>query len=426
MHFHRNESSTVDKYILDNGLTVVLQEIPTAVSASVGLCVKTGSQDEMPECYGYAHFVEHMLFKGTKRFSAKELSRQIDRVGGQHNAATNREYTIYYISLIAEHIDLALDILSDTFYNSLFDTEDIEKEKEVILEEIKMYEDSADEHIHDVFMEAMYGGNSLGHYILGNAQSIKSASKESLYNFYSQYYYPENSVLVIVGKIDYDAVKNIILKYFITKKNLVKPIERLQKDNSRLFRKHIDRDLEQIHFCLGFNGISRSDPDRWSLYILSTILGGSSSSRLFQSIRENEGLCYSIYSFHSSYSDTGIFGIYCGTSPDKFDKAFNSTLEECRKIVKDGVSEEEFQDAKTFLKGNLALSLESNDVRMSQIARDELYYGRYFNFEEIINYIDCIQMKNLNDIIQRVFKERAALVTIGKIPKDKQQEIFVI
>lgn len=413
----------ITKYIDENGLSVLLEPVSGMVSVSVGLWVKTGSRSELKSEYGYAHFVEHMLFKGTEQKSARDIARVVDRVGGQHNAATNREYTCYYINVISEYLELALEVLSDMFFNSVFDKTEIEKEKNVIVEEIRMYDDTPDELIHDLFMEFMMGTHPLAHSILGTEKTISSSSRESLVSYYNNHYSNENSILAIAGNFESEKVKDLVKKHFAQKRKsfLVAAPDGINTAE-RLRVKHLRKDLEQVHFCLGADGIKRNDPDRWALYAMSTILGGSMSSRLFQNIREKEGISYSIYSFHSSYSDQGIFGIYCASSPDKFDRAVELIVKECREIMKKGITTEELDDAKTFMIGNLALSMESSEVRMGQLAKNEMTYGKCLTFDENMEKIKNISMDDFFRVTGRVFAEKMlSIVSLGDI-SDKDVE----
>ena len=409
--------SNVIKYKQKNGLTVILEPIDSVVSISAGLWVKTGSRNEISKEYGYAHFVEHMLFKGTETKSAKDIARMIDRVGGQHNAATNREYTCYYINVISDYLDLALDVLSDMYYNSLIDAEELEKEKNVIIEEIRMYEDTPDEFVHDMFMEKMLLGHPLSHSILGTVDTIKNADRKSLDGFYKRFYRNDNAILVIAGKFTENQAREFVEKYFSKTDSEKTEIEVIQANPpKRIDVEHFNRDLEQMHFCLGVDGIKKNDEARWPLYALSTILGGSMSSRLFQNIREKEGISYSIYSFHSSYSDYGIFGIYCATVPEKFYKALELIIKECKDIQSENVTDEEIQDAKTFMKGNLALSLESPEVRMGQLAKNEITFGRSFDFNELSVQINSIKREDFKEIVDRLFsKQRLSMVSVGDL-----------
>ncbi len=405
------------KYKLDNDLTVLLEPIDSVVSISAGLWVKAGSRHERDDQKGYAHFIEHMLFKGTKNYSAKEIAQVVDRVGGQHNAVTNREYTCYFINVISDYLEPSINLLSDMYYRSLFKKEDIKKEKNVIIEEIRMYEDAPDEIIHDLFMETMLSQHPLGNPILGTAESIINTSKQKLSGFFNEHYNSDNCMFVIAGKFDEKEARTLVDRYF--SENLHK--NRVTSANcpaisKRLFRKHVDRDLEQVHFCLGTEGLQKDDDDRWALFTLSTILGGSMSSRLFQNVREKEGLCYSIYSFHSSYIDNGVFGIYCGTSPENYKRVLKLIIKECEILVKKGITEQELNDVKAYIKGNLALSLESTEVRMGQLARNEMTYGKYFSFEDIIKQIDNISIIDFNRVCKKILKDkRLTVVSLGRL-----------
>src|SRR3990172_8530216 len=362
----------------DNGLSLILEPIEGAVSVSVGLWIKSGSRNERNVQYGYAHFIEHMLFKITNRYSAREIARIVDRVGGQHNAATNREYTCYYINVVSDYLALAVQLLAEMYYDSLFDPLELEKEKNVVMEEIRMYEDTPDELIHDAFIECMLTGHPLAHAILGTHASIRNATRGSLVSFYESQYRNNNTIFVIAGKFEKSQALDLFAECFSRSNGAAKPKPQPQVKPSRVDYHHIEKELEQVHFCLGTEGINRDDEDRWGLYILSTVLGGSMSSRLFQNIREKEGISYSIYSFHSSYTDSGIFGIYCATLPENYSRAVELIIEECREMAIHGITEEELQDAKDFMKGNLALSLESVEVRMGQLAKDEITFQRSF------------------------------------------------
>ena len=416
----------VVKYRETNGLTVILEPVDSVVSISAGLWVRTGSRNERIDQYGYAHFVEHMLFKGTERYTARDIARLVDRVGGQHNAATNREYTCYYINVVSDYLDLALEILGDMYLNSVFDSTELDKEKNVIIEEIRMYEDTPDEYIHDLFMEKMFIDHPLSHSILGTEDSINSVTRKQLVDFYHDHYTGDNTILVISGRFDPGCAKDMISKYFSGLSSAARPVLPVVKSPGRVDSFHTERDLEQVHFCLGTDGIRRDEDERWALYALSTILGGSMSSRLFQNIREKEGICYSIYSFHSSYSDTGIFGIYCASSPDKFTRAVELAVNECRDLVRDGVTDEELDDARTFMKGNLALSLESIEVRMGQLAKNEMTFGRCFSFEEVVDRINRISRDEMVAVVERIFQSRKlAIVSVGEIPEKVRKSLVL-
>ncbi len=415
----------VNKYIQGNGLSVLLEPIEGVVSVSVGLWIKKGSRHEREDQYGYAHFVEHMLFKGTEKYTAKEIAQKVDRVGGQHNAATNREYTCYYINVVSDYLELALEILSDMYNNSLFDADELAKERNVIMEEIRMYEDTPDEYILDLFMERMLNGHPLSHSILGTIEGIKKTTRESLTGFYNEHYVNDNVIIAIAGSFEEKKAVDLIAKYFSNERSHpVYESKQIIYAPELPVIEHQEKDLEQVHFCMGLEGIKKGDDDRWPFYILSTILGGSMSSRLFQNIREKEGISYSIYSFHSSYIDCGVFGIYCATTADKFRRTVELIMNECRNMLKDGISNEELEDTKTFMKGNLALSLESNETRMSQLARNEMVYGRSFDFNDIVRYIDSITMDDYVRVCERIFRNKDfSLISIGKLKRRKSSLI---
>lgn len=406
----------VFRYKQDNGLSVLLEPIEGVVSVSVGLWIKSGSRNEDDAQHGYAHFIEHMLFKGTKNYSARDIARIVDRVGGQHNAATNREYTCYYINVVSDYIELAMQLLAETFYDSLFDSGELEKEKNVVMEEIRMYEDAPDELIHDLFMENMLKGHPLSHPILGTHESIRKTTRDTLVNFYQDQYRNDNVILAIAGNFSRESAEKLVKKYFSRSGG---PSAAPAGDAAAPYRVnyfHLEKELEQVHFCLGTDGIRRDDDDRWGLYILSTVLGGSMSSRLFQNIREKEGISYSIYSFHSSYSDCGIFGIYCATLPENYVRAIDLIAAECRDIVDKEITDEELQDAKDFIKGNLALSLESVEVRMGQLAKDEITFKRSFAFSEVVESINKVTMDDFRRICGRIFGNRGlSVVSVGTL-----------
>jgi len=319
--------------------------------------------------------------------------------------------------VISDYMDLALDVLSDMYYNSLLDSEELEKEKNVIIEEIRMYEDTPDEFVHDMFMEKMLIGHPLSHSILGTVDTIKAADRKSLNDFYKRFYRNDNAILVIAGKFTEKQARDFVEKYFSKADPENTAIEKISAiPPKRIEIEHFSRDLEQVHFCLGVDGIKKDDEARWPLYALSTILGGSMSSRLFQNIREKEGISYSIYSFHSSYSDYGIFGVYCATVPEKFYKALELIIREFKDIQSGNVTDEELQDAKTFMKGNLALSLESPEVRMGQLAKNEITFGRSFDFNELSEQINSIKRDDFKAIVDRLFSGQSmSMVSVGDI-----------
>jgi predicted Zn-dependent peptidase len=404
------------QYKSESGLTVLLEPVNDVTSISAGLWIKSGSRNENLSQYGYAHFVEHMLFKGTSNHTALDIAKEIDRVGGQHNAATNREYTCYYINVVSDYLELAVKMLADMYHNSLFDNNELNKEKNVIIEEIRMYEDTPDEFIHDIFIENMFNGHPLSHPILGSIEGIDRSTRDLVYDFYDRHYRDDNSIFVIAGSFDEAMTRDLVDTYFTKRVRNSQPAHIPEPiPPERVAVSHREKNLEQVHFCLGTEGIKRSDSRRWSLYSLSTILGGNMSSRLFQNVREDKGICYSIYSFHSSYSDYGIFGIYCATSPDKFEKAVELIVKECRDVLEKGISEDELQDAKTYMKGSLALSYESIEVRMGQLAKNEITHGRIITFNDMVNEINKITLDDIREMTAHILEnKKLSIVSVGK------------
>jgi len=414
----------VKKDIFENGLKIVTEKITTSNSLSIGFWVESGSANEKENEAGYAHFVEHMLFKGTKKRTAQQIAQEVDKVGAYLNATTTREYTGYFINIRKDRIDLALDILTDIIENSVFAEKQIKREKLVVLEEIKMYEDSPDEIVHDHLFRAMFGSHPLGRPILGTKKSIKKIKRENLINFYKRFYRPDKIIISAAGNVDH----NYILEY-LKKNRFLHSAEKVDFSDIQAQNKLqpqdyiIPRDLAQVHFCLGFPGLSANHPLRHSLYVLNTIFGSSMSSRLFQNLREKLGLCYSIYSFYSAFKSLGIFGIYAGTSLNTFEKAISQIIKEIKKIKKYGFTKNEIEDAKEHIKGHLALSYENNEVRMNRLAKQEMIFGRYFSYKEIVKMIDKVNADSIMEVVDKVFPDKYK-IKVSSIGKEEHTEIL--
>ncbi|HQO78051.1 MAG TPA: pitrilysin family protein, partial [Thermodesulfobacteriota bacterium] len=403
---------------LSNGVRVVTERIPHAQSVSVGFWVKTGSRDEKIEENGIAHFIEHMLFKGTRSRTAIEIAKAIDSVGGVLNAYTSREYTNFYVKVLEKDIDLALDLLSDIFLNSLFSSQEIDRERDVILQEIRMVEDTPDEYLQDLFNQHYFSGHPLGNPILGSYQTIGQLGKTDLTAFFqTSYLLPGRIVVSIAGKLHHDQAVGAISRTL----GSIKPQEeqRVLHVPDPVPDLHIyKKDLEQVHICMGTKGLSQADPSRYAGYLLNAILGGSMSSRLFQEIREKRGLVYAVYSYLSSYSDTGMFSIYAGTTPDKMSEVIELIMHELNAFKLDLLEEDELSKAKDQLKGNVLLSYESTDNRMTRLASGELYFGRYVPIEEVIKDIEKVTVEDVQHLAQKLFrKESFSLAVLGKVKK---------
>lgn len=392
------------KTILKNGITILTKYIPTSHAVSIGFWVKAGSIHEESKEKGYAHFLEHMMFKGTKKRDAKKIAQEIDTAGAYINAGTSKEYTSYYINIIKDKTDLAMDVLTDITENSIFDKKEMEKEKQVILEEIKMYEDTPTELVQDNLVEAMLGDHPIGHSILGSKKTIKDVTRKNILAFYGKYYKARNIIITAAGNMSHDKIVN----YLDKKKFFYKKAEREEFPDNRqtdIISKDIiiSQDLSQVHFCLGFPGISVIDGSRYAYYILNSLFGASMSSRLFQRIRESMGLCYSIYSFNSMYKDHGIFGIYAGTSVNTFQKALKEILNEIKRIKRGKLSDKEITSAKEHLKGNIVLAYESIDTHMNTLARQEIYYKKHHTLKEQLQIIDKVKPEDISTAIQTIF-----------------------
>jgi predicted Zn-dependent peptidase len=383
-------------------MIILTEEIPHVRSVSAGVWITTGSKYEAENLSGISHFIEHMMFKGTARRSAKEIAESIESVGGQLNAFTGREYTCFYAVVLDEHLPLAVDVLADMLTGSLFDPAEMEKEKNVVLEEIKMYEDSPDDLIHDKFAQTLWDGHPLGRSILGPESVIKSLRRKDIISFLKRNYASDNVIISLAGNLKHQETVNLLNKYFGGISGSREAIDVPPPRGG--FRKNVEtRDLEQVHFCIGTEGPTYVSEDRYAMYVLNSILGGNSSSRLFQEVREKLGLVYSIYSYHDSYKDGGLFAIYAGVSPENFGPVLEIVSRELSLLKKDGIKEDEFLRAKEHLKGSLVLSLEETSHRMSRLAKSEIYFGRTFTIDEILRSIESVSMKDVSNLVDKLF-----------------------
>jgi len=410
-----------NKIVLDNGLRIVTEYIPYVKSVSIGIWVEAGSRKENLENNGISHLIEHMLFKGTKNRSAKEIAESIDNIGGQINAFTSKECTCYYVKVLDNHIDVAIDVLSDMLFNSLFDSDEIIKEKSVIYEEVKMYEDSPEDLVHDLLSQTIFNGNPLSYPILGSRESLEKIKREDILAYYENYYVPSNTVLSIVGNFNFEETIKIIKKYF----SKWEPKKRIiEKYDTPVICHNISKkkkNIEQLHFCLGTEGIPQGEDDLYALLILNNIFGGSMSSRLFQDIREDKGLVYSIYSYPSSYKDIGIFTIYAALNPDFFIDVIDIIMENINIIKKDYLTEDEIYKSKEQLKGNYILGLESTSSRMTSIGKSELLFGKIISPQEIAAKIDRVELKDIIKVVNRIFdKNKYNVAYVGNFNNEKE------
>ena len=403
--------SGYQKTILDNGIKVITEEIPYLKSVSIGVWVNTGSRDEKTSENGISHFIEHLLFKGTERRTAFDIAREIDSVGGTLNAFTGREYTCFYAKVIDKNLPLAIDLLSDIFLHPLIDLKDVEKERMVILQEIKMVEDTPDDYIHDLFNRVCWGNHPLGSPIFGTSELVQSFNRDQIYQFFKENYQPNRIVICTAGNLKHQEIVDSINATFgkIPSSNEVR--ERLRPDSistTNIWR----RELEQVHFCLGTKGLQYNHSLRFTSYILNTILGGGMSSRLFQEIRENRGLAYSVYSYLPAYIDTGLVVVYAGTNESSFKEVIELVLKEFRRLKDEPLRNGELETAKEHLKGNLLLSLESSENLMTRLAKNEIYFQSYLPIEKILRGIDEVGEEVVRSLASQIFDERFFCLTI--------------
>lgn len=401
------------KETLDNNIRVVAEEIPFVNSVAVGVWVKTGSRNEEESIQGVAHFIEHLLFKGTSKRTARDIVEQLEAVGGIINAFTTKEYTCFYSRVLSEHLDLALDILSDMLFNSNLAEEDIEKEKRVILEEINMYEDTPDELIHDLFAKTVWPGHPLGRPILGNYQTVSSLNRKSIYQYYKEQYNSENIVLAVAGKFNTSELVQKLNTTFGQKSCPGKSSLFIAPENKSQVSINI-KDTEQVQICLGVPGFSQQNDSIYSVQALNNILGGGLSSRLFQSIREEQALAYSVYSYHSSFVDCGLLTIYAATSPKNFEKVVSLILKEIASLKNEGITSAELKRTKDQIRGNLLLGQESVNQRMSRLGKTELSFNRVITAEEVIERLNSVTEEDLQSLSRQLFKaEHFSLTTLG-------------
>lgn len=407
----------INKYTCKNGVRIVLEQIPTVRSVAIGVWIGTGSRNETEQNNGISHFLEHMFFKGTKTRTAKEIAEAFDSIGGQVNAFTSKEYTCYYAKVLDEHASFALEMLADMFFHSTFVDEELQKERNVVLEEIKMYEDTPDDIVHDLLSKACYANHPLGYPILGTEETLRTFTGDSLRGYMADYYTPDRVVISVAGNVDESFIQQVESYFgFFTAKRKASESSAPLFQPQKLARQ---KETEQAHLCIGFNGLPVGHPDIYTLIILNNILGGSMSSRLFQEVREQRGLAYSVFSYHSSYQDSGLLAIYAGTGSNQLDLLFETIQETIDKLKEDGITEKELKNSKEQMKGSLMLGLESTNSRMSRNGKNELLLGRHRTLDEIIEEINSVTVEKVNELARRIFAEDCALALIspsGQLP----------
>ncbi len=412
-----------DVLTMPNGLRVVGERIPHFRSVSVGLWIGTGSQDEYTNEGGISHFIEHMVFKGTKKRTARQIAEEMDAVGGQLNAFTSKECTCFYAKTVDEHLPLAMDVVCDLAVNPLFDAGELEKEKGVVLEEIAMSEDTPEDLVHEMLMMAHFGDQCVSRPILGSAEQVSSYTRDDLAAYWGVKYHPQNAVLSIAGNYDWDEVQHMVAEKLGAwspdnyrprsgKTEIVAP-GRLAKD----------KEIEQTHICLGFPGLAIGDTQNFELSLFNSVYGGAMSSRLFQKIREESGMAYTVYSYPNAYTDCGMISVYAATNPENTQKVYRQILDETRKLAEEGLTRSEFTMAREQLKAGFILGMESTSARMQSVGRRMLLLGDTRGETEIIDRVNAIDFDATNELMHRLLSAPHSIAMVGKNAKEMIEKL---
>jgi len=414
-----------NKTALGNGLRIVTERIPHLKSVSVGIWVNIGSRDEKPDESGLSHMIEHMIFKGTSRRTARQIAKEIDQVGGMSNAFTSKEFTCFHAKVMSDHLPLVTDLLTDIFLNSLFAPEDLERERQVILQEIHMLEDTPDELVHVLFSLNLWPHDPLGSPVLGHMETVSSFTPKEIRAYLARNYLAPNIVVAAVGDVDHQAFVDLMAPSF--ESGLLPPIHRSDQRPQAQAGIHVTtRNLEQVHLCLGSTFPSALEDERYPAALLNIILGGNMSSRLFQEIRENRGLAYSVYSFLSAYLDTGMLGIYAGVDRGQTEETIRLILAELDKMRKGEIDKPELKAAQEHLKGSIILGSESPDSRMIRLAKNEITYGRYIDFDEILDQVAQVTVDQVVGVARKYLSpENLSLTVLGPLePSDLSTDVL--
>jgi predicted Zn-dependent peptidase len=402
----------IESTTLSNGVRVITEVMPHVRSVSVGFWVSAGSRRETPDQNGLSHFIEHMVFKGTSNRSAEEIARSVDSIGGNLDAFTAKELVCFNTKVMDEHLPLAFDVLSDLLLRPLFRDDDIVKEKGVILEELKMDEDNPDYLVHEIFTANFWKDHPLGKPIIGTKDTVRRFDRNAVENYYRQVYTPSSLIITAAGNLTHKTLVDLAAAQFDSlARNGSAPGEAVPATHARIALRN-KKALEQVHLCLGVPSYPAPHADRFACYVLNTVLGGGMSSRLFQNIRERQGLAYAVFSELSPYRDTGMLSIYAGTSVESARQVVESILKEFKQLKQDLISDEELRRAKDHLKGSLMLSLESTSSRMSNLARQEMYFGRFFSLDELTESIEKVTAAAVQHIARTFFEQKQIALTV--------------
>ena len=407
-----SEARDIQKQLLPNGLVVITETMPHVRSVSVGIWVRNGSRREIPQENGLAHFIEHMVFKGTERRSAEAIAREMDSVGGMLDAFTSKEQICFNAKILDEHLPIAFDVLADLVLRPKFDSEDVAKERQVVLEEIKMDQDNPESLLHELFTGGFWPEHPLGRPILGTPETVKQFNRETLLVRFKNWFAPDHLVITAAGNVTHQQVLDLVEREFGDLKPSGLSQNGAAPDPCAPIQLQPKRDLEQVHLCIGVPSVPLGHKDRFSVAVLNNLLGGGMSSRLFQNIREKQGLAYAVFSEITPYSDAGMMTVYAGTATEKISQVIDLTINEFRSLKESPVPEEELRRSKNHLKGSLMLSLESTSSRMMNLARQELYFGQFFSLDEILKSIEAVTAEDLQSIAHGHFQSSQIAVAV--------------
>jgi predicted Zn-dependent peptidase len=411
-----NEARTIEKTILPNGLVVLTEPMPYVRSVSVGIWIRTGSRRETAVMNGISHFIEHMVFKGTERRSAEQIAREIDSIGGMLDAFTSKEMVCFNTKILDEHLPAAFDVLADLVQRPRFAEDEITREKSVILEEIKMTQDNPEDLVHELFTQNFWRGHSLGRPILGLPETVGQFNREAILTWFRRWYAPNNIVIAAAGNLKPERMVELATQEFGERKPVAEgPAESAPIAHPQILQRS-KRELEQVHICIGVPCYPMADRRRFVATVLNNVLGAGMSSRLFQNIREKQGLAYAVFSDMNPYRDAGVLSVYAGTALATAEKVVRSVVAEFRNLKETLVTEEELRRSKDHLKGSLLLSLESTGARMSNLARQHMYFDRFFSFDEIIASVESVTREEVQQVAQEFFRpENLAATVLGNL-----------
>ena len=405
-----------DTIKLENGVSIVMEQISSVRSVALGIFIKNGSINENKKTNGISHFIEHMLFKGTSKRTSKDIAEEMDNIGGQLNAFTSKEYTCYYARVLDTHIDKAIDILTDMLFNSEFNENDIEKEAKVIIEEISMYEDSPEDIVFAELQKKVWKNSPLEYSVLGSKENVANFKQQDFLDYMKEKYVGENTVIAIAGNFDKESILHTIKEKV---QNMAKGVSSLEANKSYVYipsKSKIYKDIEQLHLVISFEGVSFNSKYNYSMSLLNTIFGGGMSSILFQKIREEHGLAYSIYSYNSNYINNGLFNIYVGLNKSHLDKTINIIKHEINNLKKVKISKEQIDKTKEQLKSNYIMGLESTPNRMSSIGRSKILLGKIKTPDEIIKEVELIKKEDIDYLIDNIFDiDKMSISLVGRV-----------